>query len=110
MSNLENKVTVIIGGSTGIGLASAKEFTKAGATVVLFARSKKDLDAAAKELGPKSYAIAGDVTKLSDLDKLYSETKTKFGKIDVLFINSAQGKLIPIADTTERLYDEMIDL
>ena len=110
MSNLANKVTVIIGGSTGIGLASAKEFIGAGASVVLFARSKKDLDAAAKELGHKSHVITGDVTKLSDLERLYNETKTKFGGIDVLFINSAHGKLIPIADTSESIYDEMIDL
>ena len=110
MSNLANKVTVIIGGSTGIGLASAKEFIRAGASVVLFARSKKDLDAAAKELGHKSHVITGNVTKLSDLERLYTETKTKFGGIDVLFINSAQGKLVPIADTSESIYDEMIDL
>jgi NAD(P)-dependent dehydrogenase (short-subunit alcohol dehydrogenase family) len=110
MSNLANKVTVIIGGSTGIGLASAREFTKAGAIVVLFARSAKDLDTAKKELGSRSHVITGDVTKSSDLERLYAETKTMFGGIDVLFINSAQGKLIAIADTTESIYDEMIDL
>jgi len=109
MSNLESKVAVITGGSTGIGLASAKEFIKAGATVVLFARTRKDLDTAESDLDPNSYVIGGDVTRLGDLDRLYSETKSKFGGIDVLFINSAQGKLVPIADTTKSIYDEMID-
>ena len=53
MSKLRGKVAMVIGGSTGIGLASAKEFINEGAKVVLFARSKKDLDAAVKELGSK---------------------------------------------------------
>ena len=110
MSKLKGKVAVVIGGSTGIGLASAKEFINEGAKVVLFARSKKDLDAAVKELGASSHAVVGDVTKLSDLDRLYAETKNKFGGIDVLFVNSAQGKLVPIAETTEAIYDEMLNV
>ena len=110
MSKLKGKVALVIGGSTGIGLASAKEFINEGAKVVLFARSKKDLDAAVKELGANSHAVVGDVTKSADLDRLYAETKSKFGGIDVLFVNSAQGKLLSIAETTEAIYDEMLDV
>jgi NAD(P)-dependent dehydrogenase (short-subunit alcohol dehydrogenase family) len=110
MSKLKGKVAIVIGGSTGIGLASAKEFINEGAKVVLFARSKKDLDAAVQELGANSHAIVGDVTKLADLDRLYAETKSKFGGVDVLFVNSAQGKLLSIAETTEAIYDEMLDV
>jgi NAD(P)-dependent dehydrogenase (short-subunit alcohol dehydrogenase family) len=110
MSRLKGKVAVVIGGSTGIGLASAKEFINEGAKVVLFARSKKDLDAAVKDLGSNSHAVVGDVTKLADLDRLYAETKSKFGGVDVLFVNSAQGKLVPIAETTEVTYDEMLNV
>jgi NAD(P)-dependent dehydrogenase (short-subunit alcohol dehydrogenase family) len=110
MSKLQGKVAVVIGGSTGIGLASAKEFINEGATVVLFARSKKDLDVAIKEVGSNSLAVVGDVTKLADLDRLYAETKNRFGGIDVLFVNSAQGKLVPIADTTEAIYDKMLNV
>ena len=110
MSKLKGKVALVIGGSTGIGLASAKEFINEGAKVVLFARSKNDLDAAVQELGANSHAVVGDVTKLADLDRLYAETKSKFGGIDVLFVNSAQGKLLSIAETTEAIYDEMLDV
>ena len=110
MKKLENKVAVITGGSSGIGLATAKEFIANGAKVVIFARSKEALDQAVSELGTNSYAVQGDVCKLKNLEKLYSETKSKFGKVDILFINADQAKLASIADTTEAFFDEMINV
>src|SRR5262249_44397938 len=59
---------------------------------------------------PNSLAVQGDVSKASDLDKLYHEVKTQFGGIDILFINAAQANLAPIADTSETLFDEMIGI
>jgi NAD(P)-dependent dehydrogenase (short-subunit alcohol dehydrogenase family) len=108
MDKLKNKVAVITGGSSGIGLATAKEFIANGAKVVIFGRGKQALDQAVKELGANGIAIQGDVTKLEDLERLYAETNLKFGGIDILFINVGQGKLSPVADTTEALFDEMI--
>jgi NAD(P)-dependent dehydrogenase (short-subunit alcohol dehydrogenase family) len=110
MNKLENKVAVITGGSSGIGLATAKEFIANGAKVVIFGRSKQALDNATENLGSNSISVQGDVSKISDLDRLYSITKSKFGGIDVLFVNAAQAKLAPIADTTEDLFDEMIGI
>jgi len=110
MNKLENKVAVITGGSSGIGLATAKEFIANGAKVVIFGRSKQALDNATENLGSNSISVQGDVSKNSDLDRLYSITKSKFGGIDVLFVNAAQAKLAPIADTTEDLFDEMIGI
>jgi len=110
MNKLENKVAVITGGSSGIGLATAKEFIANGAKVVIFGRSKQALDNATENLGSNSISVQGDVSKISDLDRLYSITKSKFGSIDVLFVNAAQAKLAPIADTTEDLFDEMIGI
>jgi len=110
MDKLKNKVAVITGGSSGIGLATGKEFIANGAKVVIFGRGKQALDEAVKKLGSNSISVQGDVSKISDLDKLYSETKSKFGGIDILFVNAAQAKLAPIADTTEDFFDEMIGI
>ena len=110
MKKLEGKVAVITGGSSGMGLAAAQEFINSGAKVVVFGRGQEALDAATTQLGANSHAVKGDITKQADLDRLYAETSSKFGKIDVLFINVGQGKLAPIADTDEALFDSMIDV
>ena len=110
MDKLKNKVAVITGGSSGIGLATAKEFIANGAKVVLFGRGQIALYKAVSELGPNCYGVQGDVCKSDDLDNLFAETKAKFGNIDVLFINAAQAKLASIADTTEAFFDEMINV
>jgi NAD(P)-dependent dehydrogenase (short-subunit alcohol dehydrogenase family) len=110
MDKLKNKIAVITGGSSGIGFATAKEFIANGAKVVIFGRGKQALDEAVNELGSNSLAVKGDVCKLADLDNLFAETKSKFGGVDILFINAAQAKLAPIADTSETFFDEMINV
>ena len=110
MGKLEGKIAVVTGGTSGIGLASAQEFVNNGAKVVLFGRGKDGLDAAVKQLGPNSYGVQGDITNQADLDRLFSETKSKFGGVDTLFINVGKGKLAPVADTDEAFFDDMMDV
>lgn len=110
MDKLRNKVAVITGGSSGIGFATAKEFIEQGAKVVIFGRGRQALEEAVSELGPNCYAVQGDVCQLADLDNLFSQTKAKFGGVDLLFINAAQVKLAPISDTTEAFFDEMMNV
>ena len=110
MAKLDGKVAVITGGTSGIGLASAQEFINNGAKVVLFGRGQEGLDAAVQQLGSNSHAVKGDVTIQADLDRLFAETKSKFGGIDVLFINVGKGKLAPVADTDEAFFDDMMDV
>jgi len=110
MDKLKDKVAVITGGSSGIGLATAKEMIANGAKVVIFARGQKALDEAVHELGTNSYAVQGDVSILADLDKLFLETKAKFGGIDILHINAALVKLAPLAETTEAIFDELMNV
>jgi NAD(P)-dependent dehydrogenase (short-subunit alcohol dehydrogenase family) len=66
MKTLEGKVAVITGGSSGIGLATAKLFQQAGAKIAISGRNQKALDAAAKELGADTLVVRSDVSKLSD--------------------------------------------
>jgi NAD(P)-dependent dehydrogenase (short-subunit alcohol dehydrogenase family) len=110
MDKLKNKTAVITGGSSGIGFSTAKEFIANGAKVVIFGRNKQALDKAVSELGTNSFAIRGDVGKLTDLDNLFANTKSKFGGVDILFVNAAQAKLSPIADTSEAFFDEMLNV
>ena len=110
MKKLEEKVAVITGGTSGIGLATAQELVNSGAKVIIFGRGQEELDEAVKQLGPNSYGIRGDVTKQADLDNLFSEATSKFGGIDVLFINVGKGKLASIAETDEAFFDDMMDV
>jgi len=110
MKRLEGKVAVVTGGNSGIGLASAKRLQEEGARVAIAGRSQKTLDEAAKTLGKDVLAIQADVSKLEDIDRIYSTVEKKFGKIDVLFVNAGVAKFAPLADTPESLYDEQFDI
>ena len=110
MGRLKGKVAVVTGGNSGIGLASAKRLLEEGARVAISGRSQKTLDDALQSLANGVLAVQSDVSKLSDIDKLYSVVATKFGKIDILFVNAGVAKFFPFADTTEALFDEMFDI
>lgn len=110
MSKLSGKVAVITGGNSGIGLATAKLFAAEGAQVVITGRRQAELDAAVKEIGGKAIGVQGDVSKLADLDKLFAEVKSKFGKIDVLFANAGVIELAPIGAITEESFDKQFNI
>lgn len=107
MQKLSGKVAVVTGGSSGIGLATAKLFAEAGAKVVIFARSETGL-AEARALVPGMTTIAGDVTRAADVERLFQETRAKLGGVDVLVANAAVVKLASIADTSDALFDEVV--
>lgn len=77
---LENKVALVTGGTSGIGLAAAIEFAAEGARVFITGRRQAELDGAAKLIGHSVTAVKSDVSKLDDLDRLYAEIKQKAGK------------------------------
>jgi NAD(P)-dependent dehydrogenase (short-subunit alcohol dehydrogenase family) len=88
MSRLQGKVAVITGGSSGIGLATAKRFVEEGAYVFITGRRQAELDKAVEAIGRNVTAVQGDVTNSDDLDRLYAKVKDAKGVIDVLFANS----------------------
>jgi NAD(P)-dependent dehydrogenase (short-subunit alcohol dehydrogenase family) len=106
MKRLEGKVAVVTGGNSGIGLASAKRLQDEGARVAIAGRSQKTLDEASRKLGNGVLAIQADVSKLEDIDKIYSAVQKKLGKIDILFVNAGVAKFAPFPQTSEALYDE----
>jgi NAD(P)-dependent dehydrogenase (short-subunit alcohol dehydrogenase family) len=110
MNRLEGKVAIVTGGNSGIGLATAKRLQQEGAKVAISGRNKKTLDEATKALGNGAVAIQADVARLADLDRLYTEVSKKLGKIDVLFVNAGIAKNVPLAETSESVFDEQFDI
>ena len=101
MNRLDGKVAVITGGSTGIGLATAKLFADEGAYVYITGRRQKELDKAVQQIGKQVTAVQGDVSNLADLDRLYDIVKRQHGRVDVLFANAGGGGVAPLGEISE---------
>lgn len=107
---LENKVAVITGGNSGIGLGIAREFAKQDASIVIFGRSAQSLESATAEIGSKTLAVQGDVTNISDLDHLFETTVERFSKIDVLVVNAGVACPVPVDQIDEDAFDFLSDI
>ncbi|MGE5113303.1 MAG: SDR family oxidoreductase [Acidobacteriaceae bacterium] len=104
------KIAVVTGGSSGIGLATAKRFVEEGMEqVFITGRRKKPLDSAVAEMGKTVTAVQGDVANLSDLDHLYETVKKQHRKIDVIFANAGLAMLAPFGKVDERFFDLHFD-
>jgi NAD(P)-dependent dehydrogenase (short-subunit alcohol dehydrogenase family) len=106
MKRLEGKKAVVTGGNSGIGLASAKRLAEEGGTVLISGRDAKTLESAAAEIGAGTLTVQADLSKFTEIDKLATAVKEKFGKIDVLFANAGIAKFVPFAMTNEATFDE----
>ena len=110
MSWLKDKVAVITGGNSGIGLGIAREFKDERAQGVIVGRNQETLDIAVAGLGDRFTAINADVTNLADLERVFKDTAEKFGQIDVIVANAGGGTIGTVADTSEADYDKTMDL
>lgn len=103
---LNGKVALITGGSTGIGLATAKRFVEEGAVVIITGRRKEELEAAVNTVGPRATGMQVDSSVLPDLDYLYKQIQEKWGRIDILVVNAGGGSLLPLGSITEEQYED----
>jgi NAD(P)-dependent dehydrogenase (short-subunit alcohol dehydrogenase family) len=110
MDRLHRKVAVVTGGSSGIGLATAKLFAAEGAFVFITGRRQDELDTATAEIGTSAIGIRGDIADLADLDRLFARIKSDKGRIDVLFANAGLGDLLPLGTITEASFDKTFDV
>jgi NAD(P)-dependent dehydrogenase (short-subunit alcohol dehydrogenase family) len=101
MSSLKNKIAVVTGGSSGIGLATAKRFVEEGAYVFIPGRRQAELDKTVADIGRNVTGVKTDISKLDDLDSLY-EAVAKKGRIDIIFAGAGLvEKMITAAATPE---------
>ena len=110
MSKLKNKVAVITGGNSGIGLGIAEAFKNEGAKGAIVGRNQETLDSAVAQLGADFIAINADVTNLADLERVFKETAEKFGNIDIVVANAGAGTVGTVATIGEADYDKAMDL
>ncbi|MEV6740845.1 SDR family oxidoreductase [Streptomyces sp. NPDC051104] len=110
MGQLDDKVTLVTGGSTGIGLAIARRFADEGATVYLTGRRKAELDAAVETVGERAVGVQSDVSHLDDLDRLFSTIEERSGRLDVVVANAGVAELARLGEITEEQYDKTFDV
>lgn len=108
-SKFDDKVVVVTGGTSGIGLATAKAFATEGASVFITGRRQDALDAAVKQIGGKVTGVRGDMSKLADIDRLYDAIQQKHAQIDVVFANAGGGEMAPLGAITEEHYQRTFD-
>ena len=102
---LEQKVAVVTGGTTGIGLAVAQRFASEGASVFITGRRQPELDAAVRSIGHNAVGVRADMSVLADIDRLYDTVQQSHGQIDVLMANAGGGDFAPLGSITEEQYE-----
>lgn len=110
MEKLKDKVGVVTGGNSGIGLATAKAFVAEGAKVAIFGRDQETLDSALAELGDGALGVQGDVKNLADLERLFTTVAEKLGKVDALFVNAGGSTFTLFDQVDEANYDHQVDV
>jgi NAD(P)-dependent dehydrogenase (short-subunit alcohol dehydrogenase family) len=107
---LQGKVAVITGGTTGIGLAIAKEFVAQGAAVVVTDLVREALDQTVNEIGPGSFGAKADASNISEMDILLKDVKAKHGRLDTVICNAVKDEHAPLGKITEAQFDKMVGI
>jgi NAD(P)-dependent dehydrogenase (short-subunit alcohol dehydrogenase family) len=109
MAKLDGKIALITGGTSGIGLATAKRFVTEGAFVFITGRREAELRAAVNEIGASVTGVQGDVSKPADLDRLMARIQHEKGRLDIVFANAGAAGFAPLGAITEDLYDSIFN-
>jgi NAD(P)-dependent dehydrogenase (short-subunit alcohol dehydrogenase family) len=107
---LANKVAVITGGNSGIGLGTAKLFAKEGAKVVITGRNATTMETAIEKIGHSAIGVVSNVGDVKSFEPLYEKVNKTFGKIDVLVVNAGIMVMAPLQDFTEAMFDEISNI
>ena len=110
MNKLENKVAVVTGGNSGIGLATAKLFAQNGAKVAITGRNQTTINTAIAEIGNDAFGIESDVSDINNIEHAYTKINERFGKIDILVVNAGVFLAGPLAHFTEEQFDATSDI
>jgi NAD(P)-dependent dehydrogenase (short-subunit alcohol dehydrogenase family) len=106
---LNGKIAVVTGGTTGIGLATARRFTREGAKVYVTGRRRPELDTAVAAIGTTAVGVQADSARLADLTRLFEQVRLEAGRVDVLFVNAGGGAFAPLGEITEAQFDDTFD-
>jgi NAD(P)-dependent dehydrogenase (short-subunit alcohol dehydrogenase family) len=109
-SKLDGRIALVTGGTSGIGLATAKRFVAEGAYVFITGRPEKELASAVKSIGESVTGVQGDVSQIGDLERLFAQIKQEKGRLDIVFANAGNAKYAPLGGITEEFFDSTFDV